>query len=168
MERLFRIADPDEDRLALIAELDASDSYQARLLDEMARPPWRGKAVTTGFLEEKEVARLLAAADAVVYPFIHGISDRNTSYLAALLQDSFVLATSHEREGYDPSANLYFADPDDLDAMARALRQYKGRHLANPQRSHPDWEQIASSHMELYAELLGHPAAVRPSASRHA
>ena len=111
----------------------------------------------TGFLEDMEVARLLAAADAVVLPYRVGGGPWNTSLHAALLQGTFVLATSNERSGYDPRQNLHWARPRDLDEFRAALEKYAGvrKDDKTAEELPPTWETVVSRHEEVYRARLG-------------
>ncbi len=72
IESLFEIADPQRHRLVLICDLSAEDTYQASILSLASRGDWTGKVTVTGYLPPEQAGRLLAAADAVVFPFLNG------------------------------------------------------------------------------------------------
>jgi glycosyltransferase involved in cell wall biosynthesis len=150
VERLFEIADPTDHRLALICDLDASDSYHRHVLYRMTREPWIGKARATGFLPPDQVARLLSAADAVVLPFPEGGGVWSTSAQAAMTQGTFVLVTSRERRGYDAHENVYYADPDDMGEMREALRNRVGTRLHVDDKVVSVWDSIADEHAQVY------------------
>lgn len=156
VEFLFDIADPAKHHLVLICDLDKEDAYHKAILDRIEDERWVGNVSVTGFLPAAEVARLLAAADAVVLPFQDGGGIWNTSIHAATIQGTFVLTTSRERHGYDTSENIYYARPDDVTDMHDALNVYVSA-TATPglERRLPDWESIASAHMSLYPRIIG-------------
>lgn len=156
VELLFDIADSTQDHLVLICDLDPQNEYQRSVLDSTSRPPWLGKVTVTGFLEAEQVGKLLAAADAVVLPFRDGGGEWNTSIRAAVAQGMFVLTTSHEKHGYDPSVNTYFARPDDVADMRHALRKFIGTRTIE-QNGCPasDWQAIAVAHQLLYEKVVG-------------
>ncbi len=151
VELLFEIADPGQDSVVLACDLNPEDVYHKTILNHLRREPWEGKVAVTGFLPAVEVGKLLAAADAVVLPFRDGGGEWNTSIHAAATQGTFVLATSRERHGYDPAENIYFARPDDVADMRRALRTFVAKRIARlgaEPVSH--WEVIADAHQSLY------------------
>jgi glycosyltransferase involved in cell wall biosynthesis len=151
IELLFEIADPERDRLALICDLNSADAYQESILKSINRAPWAGKANVTGFLPSDEVARILAAADAVVLPFQNGGGLWNTSIRAATAQGTFVLTTSCERHGYDSSENVYYARPEDVPEMREALRTFIGnRNSETVKDPCSEWDSIASEHVSLF------------------
>lgn len=155
VEQLFEIADPEKHHLLLIGELSQSDTYhrQLRALADSAR--WRGKVTITGFVDPQRAARLLAVADAAVFPFVKGGGVWNSSLHAAIFQGTFVVVTSPERRGYEAGQNIYYAAPGAIDEMQAALARYAGRRL--PQRvSEPSskWSGIARAHAELYRSLI--------------
>jgi glycosyltransferase involved in cell wall biosynthesis len=156
VELLFDIADPRQDHLVLIGQLDQGDPYQRAVRDRTQREPWRGRVTVTGFLPGEQVARLLAAVDAVILPYRDGGGVWNTSMQAAAIQGTFVLTTSRERQGFDPSSNVYFSKPGDIADMRSALRRYIGRRNgAPPLDGYTSWESIAQAHASLYHEILG-------------
>ena len=74
----------------------------------------------------------------------------------AAIQGTFVLTTSRERHGYDPSENIYYARPDDVADMRQALNLYVGHRTVNNATSqYADWDSIADAHVRLYRSLLG-------------
>jgi glycosyltransferase involved in cell wall biosynthesis len=152
---LFQIADPAQHHLLLIGELSASDAYHARVLQLASMPEWKGKVTITGFVEIEEAARLLALADAVVFPYMGGGGVWNTSLHAAACQGTFVLATSAEKNGYDSAAHIYYAPPQAVDQMKQALSDYAG--VRNPHRINAEesWRALAAAHEALYRSLPG-------------
>jgi glycosyltransferase involved in cell wall biosynthesis len=156
IESLFEIADPLRHRIVLICDLSASDAYQASILGLANRRDWVGNTVVTGFLPAEKAGRLLAAADAAVFPFLNGGGEWNSSIHGAVAQGTFVLATSLDRRGYDAENNIYYAVPGDIGEMRQALREHIGRRRP-PSAGSPEaeWDSIAEAHLDLYRTLLG-------------
>ena len=156
VELMFDVPDPRQDHLVLIGQLNQDHPYQRAVRERTQREPWRGKVTVTDFLPGDEVARLLAAVDAVVLPFRDGGGVWNTSLQAAAIQGTFVLTTSRERQGFDSSSNIYFSKPGDITDMRSALRQYVGRRNTSAVTDgYASWEFIAQAHASLYREILG-------------
>ena len=153
VEAVFDIADPKRNSLALICELNPLNPYHKLLLERINHGPWTGKVTVTGFLPPDEVARILAAADAVVLPFPDGVGVWSTSAQAAMFQGTFVLATSRERHGYDSAENVYYANPGDIADMQQALFSYIGR-KNDSVKNYADWDLIAGAHIQLYSDVL--------------
>jgi len=156
IESLFSVADPSKDFLLLICELDPGNDYQRNIIDRINNPPWQGRAVATGFLQDIEVARLLATSDAAVFPFAEGGGPWNTSLQAASIQGTFVITTSTNRNGYDPVENVHYSAPGDVTGMREALLANTGRRIP-PRLSlqQDEWRRIASAHLSLYRETAG-------------
>jgi glycosyltransferase involved in cell wall biosynthesis len=155
IEALFEIADPQRHRLVLICDLSDTDAYQASILALANRDDWAGKVTVTGFLPSVEAAKLLAAADAVILPFRDGGGEWNSSIHSAAVQGTFVLTNSHEKQGYDENANIYYALPSDVPNMQGALQQHAGRRRQGSSAVQGEnWDTIASAHVELYQSLL--------------
>ncbi len=154
VEQLFDLCDPSRDVIVLATELRETDSYHRHLLALAAEPRWAGRVCVTGYLDAREVAEWLAAADAVVLPFRTGGGFWNTSLTAAAAQGTFVLTTSPEGSGYDAGANVYFAKPDDVSGMRAALDAHAGTRV-EPRDAEDPWESIAAAHVELYRAVLG-------------
>ena len=164
VEVLFEIADPDEVRLVLICDLDPWDSYHRTLLKRITSDPWRGRVSVTGFLAPSDAARLLAASDAVVLPFPNGGGVWSTSAQAAIIQGTFTLVTSLDRNGYDPTENVYYAHPSAIGEMRDALKSHVGR------RKHVEaghqrllWDAIARQHVDMYRSLLAKTDEPKPT-----
>lgn len=155
IELLFQIANPLAHHLIVIGVLDSGDEYHRLILDRINRPPWIGKVTVTGFLPAEEAGRILAAADAVVLPFREGGGIWNTSIHAAVAQGTFVLTTAREQCGYDSSRNVYYARPDDVADMRRALETYISTRRPEMAEDHvSEWETIASAHIGVYNSVL--------------
>jgi glycosyltransferase involved in cell wall biosynthesis len=155
IEQLFEIADPTRDRLILVCDLDASDSYQRGILERASAAEWAGRVTVTGFQSAEEAGRILAAADAAVFPFRAGGGEWNTTLQGAAAQGTFVLTTSDPAGGYDAARNAYLARIDDVADMRRALEQYAGRRgAAGAGPDAPTWDSIAAAHQELYEAML--------------
>ncbi len=153
IDDLLAIVEPQRHHLVMVGAIQESDPYQAALARRLRREPYRGSVTTTGFLPPLEVARILAAADAVVLPFRHGGGSWNTTIQAAILQGTFVLTTSAETPGFDAERNLCWVRPGDIAQLKVALEQHLGRRRAAPS---PDatWAKIAGRHLEIYRDNL--------------
>lgn len=152
VHHLFRIADPREDQLVLIGELLENDAYHAHLLRLARSSEWRDRVTLYGFAAPDEVARILAAADAAVFPFEDGGGIWNSSVHAATSQGTFTVLTSHERFGYASAENVYYAVPGSIEEMKSALRRFAGRRVMPPERD--EWRGIAQTHLDIYRTLL--------------
>ena len=153
VDRIFELADPARHHLLLICDLDPSTDYRRQVLALAQSESWRGNVTITGFLPPAEVGQLLAASDAIVFPFATGIGDWNTSVQAALASGSFVVGTSgnNSRLGHDESRNLTLVPCGDWQAFRAGLLAGLGR------RREPDvsnaWSAIAEAHQKFYARL---------------
>jgi glycosyltransferase involved in cell wall biosynthesis len=154
VDQLFSFASPALHHLLLIGEITPHDPYHARLLELAASPEWKGKVTITGFVDPQEAGRLLACADAVAFPYRGGGGVWNSSLHAALSQETFILATSADRRGYDQEMNIYYAEPDNLNEMRSALLAYQGMRGRKRQPVTDAWSAIAIAHEEVYASLL--------------
>ncbi len=155
VDSLFEIADPNKHHLVLIGSLDESDPYHQSLRARALQGDWAGKVTITDFLPSVEAARLLAAADAVVLPFRNGGGLWNTSLHGAAIQGTFIVTTSHEKQGYDPNTNIFSASPGDNAAIRQALATYAGnRNTDDNIKNYATWDSIAESHLQIYRALL--------------
>jgi glycosyltransferase involved in cell wall biosynthesis len=160
IEVIFHAANPDNDRLVLICELDPHDSYQASIICLAESKKWKGKCTVAGYVEEQEAASILASADAVVLPFIEGATPRNGSLLAARLQGTFVVTTHTEFHGYNASEHTYYASPGNVNEIRDALQIYAGKRF-NGNPGIAGWDDIAVKHFKLYDRLIGRDSVVR-------
>jgi glycosyltransferase involved in cell wall biosynthesis len=153
VETLFDVADPARDRLVLVCELHESNAYQRMILDRSRAGPWSGKVTVTGYLPADEVAKVLAASDAVVYPYPSGGGEWNTALHAATAQGVFLLATSLAREGYDPDGNIHYCRPGDIVGMRLALAARLGHRIVPPRDVASGWAQIAKAHLRVFGQM---------------
>ena len=150
---LFEIADPTQHHLLLIGELDPADAYQRCVLEAAASARWRGRATVLGYVPAQKAARLIAAADAVVFPLSEGTGPWNTSVNSAVASGTLVVATTTDAKkvGYDAKRNLLLASPGDAAAMKAGLEQHIGT------RRTPDltdqWDRVAEAHERFYAQF---------------
>jgi glycosyltransferase involved in cell wall biosynthesis len=152
VEQLFSIADPGRHHLLLICELSPENAYHTRLQELANSSEWKDHITITGFVNSDHAAKLLAAADAVVFPFRDGGGDWNSSLHAAMSQGTFAIVTSLERHGYAGDENVYYAAPGAVNDMRTALDQYAGKR--NPPSLSDQWAEIARAHAELYQSVI--------------
>jgi glycosyltransferase involved in cell wall biosynthesis len=152
VEQLFGVADPGKHHLLLICELSPDDAYHARLLKLVNSSEWKDHVTITGFVDSGHAAKLLAAADAAVFPFTGGGGTWNSSLHAAMLQGTFAIVTSLERRGYAGDENVYYAAPGAVNDMRTALDQYAGNR--NTPSLSDQWAEIARAHVELYQSVI--------------
>ncbi len=148
VEQLFEIANPLTDRLVLAGPV-ADPEYQTQLRAEATLQGWDDDVQFVGFLPSEMAANLLAAADAVLLPFLNGGGEWNTSIHAAQSQGTVVITTSKSPAGDDPVANKYTAAPGSIDEMRDALNRLSGRHSA-PRSPDAQWSEIAGAHLAFY------------------
>lgn len=149
MEDLFDMIE-ERDALVLVCTLDARDDYQRRILELSGR----ARCTVTGPLPARDVAEILASADAVVLPFANGAGPWNSSLRGARMQGTFVLTTSNERRGYDAEQNVYYARPADVAEMREALQRYSGtRRPPAVEEAGEEWRSMARAHLDFYREL---------------
>ena len=153
VDRLFEIADPTRHHLLLICDPDQSTDYRRQVHNLALSEPWHDHVTITGFLPPAEVGRLLAASDAIAFPFTTGIGDWNTSVQAALTSGSFVIGTSANEAllGFDESKNMRLVSCDDWQAFRSGLLAGLGRRR-EPESS-KGWSAIVRAHKNLYAEI---------------
>ena len=151
-DQLFDICDPEIDRLVFVGDADVDRDYTDEVAARAGDPTWAGKATLAGYLSESEIARHLAAADAVVLPFRRGGGIGNGTIHAAVLQGTPVVTTSHERQGLDAADLVYYARPDDVADMRRGLDEVAGRRRpVDGSADRAEWDRMAEAHGAIYA-----------------
>jgi glycosyltransferase involved in cell wall biosynthesis len=153
IERVFEIADSKSHHLVLICDLNENHPYQANILKRTSSGPWAGKVTVTGFQPATNVGQFLAVADAVLFPFLDGAGEWNTSLKAAEAAGVFTIATTKDSSvlGYHEKRNIYFASCDDMPGMQVALKRYLGRRVES--RLGNEWGRIATEHERIYRSL---------------
>lgn len=156
VELLFSIADPKKHHLLLLCDLSVENLYQKKLIELSQSDVWRGRVTVMGYLEAEKVARFLSISDAVVFPFIAGAGEWNTSVQAALASGAPVLATAYgsSETGYQLERNLYLSPCGDIKNLQLGLATIIGKR-GRPAHTN-DWDLIAQSHREFYEVILDH------------
>lgn len=156
VEQLFEIADPARDALVIAGNPDVDPAYTEQLRALCGSARWAGRARVAGFMPVDEVADLLAAADAVVLPFVQGGGNWNSSISAALVQGTPVVTTATERHGLDAGRRIYFARPNDMQDLRRGLEAVLANRVqpGDIAAEEDDWSRIAEEHMALYRSAL--------------
>jgi len=161
VDQLFEIAAPATDHLLLVGEAPEGSEFAQAIRKTASRAPWSGKVTILGHQPEDDVARLLAAADAVVLPFVEGGGPWNTSLLAARMQKAVIVSTSLTQQGWQAEQNIYWAKPGDTVQMRRALANYASLPASAGLNPVPDWSDVVTAHLALYG---GGPAHTLPIA----
>jgi len=154
VELLFKIADPERDRIVLLCDLREANPYQKHILEMCQLPPWTNSIRVTGFLPIARVADILAASDAVVLPFPGGGGDWNSTLNAVLAQGTLAISTSLSQEGYDPATNVFYCKPGDVSSMVFGLANYSGKKIDPSRDPDKDWERSADSHLDVYMHTI--------------
>jgi glycosyltransferase involved in cell wall biosynthesis len=166
-EQLFEIADPRRDHLVIVGQLTPGDLYHESIIRLAGSEPWAGRVTLAGFLPADMVARVLAAADAVVLPFRQGGGNWNTSLHGAIAQGTYVVTTSRDRTGYDDEQHVHYAVPDDVAAMREALSRRISQRRDVPKRTPEDeWQDIARAHRAVYGQATAAARRTRRQAAR--
>lgn len=154
LENLFKIVNPETQHLVLICDLDIRNPYQEEILNIIKQEKWVKHVTVTGFLPSQEVGKILAASDAIIFPFPDGTGVWNTSLKAAENSGVFTIATTKQPEllGYQKDRNIYYLACDDINSMGEVLDHYIGnRIMLNTSYS---WEDVSRSHHQFYQKLL--------------
>ena len=154
LEVLLEAVSKTRARLIMACDLFPSDDYHKSLLDRVSALGIAARTTITGFLPDRALSEIMAAADAVVLPFRDGAQPCNTSIDGAVAQGTFVLTTSLLHSGYDHEKNIYWAKPGDVDEMIAALDKFAGlRSACVPSDS--KWRDIAARHLKIYRQVGG-------------
>jgi glycosyltransferase involved in cell wall biosynthesis len=164
---VFDIVDPGKHHVVITGMGGELDEYQTRIKSVAESEAWSSSVTLLGFLEGVEVARLLAAADAVLLPFTEGSGTWNTSLLAAQQQGSFVVTTSRERSGYASDTNTYSARPGDVREMREALDSHSGTRAGTLQSDCYGWSDVARAHLDLYRLVVRGSGSAGAEDARH-
>lgn len=153
IESLLELVARTQSTLVLACDFRAEDSYHQKILARIDDLLIRDRVHIVGFVDDKNLAMLLGAADAAVFPFTEGAADWNTSIDGAVSQGVFVLTTTKSVSRYDQERNIFYAQISAVDEMQEVLRLYAGRKV-NVKAADSAWEEIARAHEKIYRELL--------------
>lgn len=152
IELVLTLLESINSKLILICDLNPSNQYHKQILELINQKNLNDRVFVTGFLPAVLSARYMAASDAVILPFKEGVSQRHTSFLAAVAQGVLVVTTSDKKRGYFENENVFYAPIDDLQAMIDGIKLYAGRKIRVKETS--NYLEIAKQHIEFYKELL--------------
>ncbi|RFC34918.1 MAG: Glycosyltransferase involved in cell wall bisynthesis [Candidatus Nitrotoga sp. SPKER] len=153
IEMLFEIVAKTKAHLLMACDFQPDDDYHKSLLDKIKTMGIESYITIMGFLPEVQLASILAASDAVVFPFRDGAGPWNTSIDGAIAQGTFVLTTSLMASGYSKERNVYFAKPGNVEEMILSIQTYAGCRIpSKPPIS--EWRNIADQHLSIYKQLI--------------
>ena len=141
-------------KMMIIGELNQSNPYHREMLTRIAADGLNEFITISGHLEQNAVSDYLAMSDACVLPFLDGVHPKRGSFLAARQQGTFVVTTSKTKKGLFPDENVYYAEPGDVEEMAKALQEFSGRRLPDGSRSARTWKTVADEHLAFFNLLL--------------
>jgi|GEM_PF-6840769 glycosyltransferase involved in cell wall biosynthesis len=148
-EDIIDIYDPEKHVWVHVGQIDSQDQYQAHF---MKKADEKGiKIFFTGHLAKKDVAKHLLAADACVFPFKGGVTDRHGTFLAAASQGAYTVAYHARKKGYIKEDNAYYIMCGDKERLKKAIEFKTPVKMEKPDL--PGWESIAKAHVELYRNL---------------
>lgn len=149
---------------SLALPTDEAAAWRAEVEELVAHEGLEGAVRITGFLPDREVSPLLAAADVGVLPFTAGTTTKSGSLLALAAHGVPVVATAADPA--DPALRdgeeALLVPTRDADAIAAGLDRVladaglAGRLRAGGQRlvAARSWDAIAAAHIALYQEVL--------------
>lgn len=153
IEMLFEVVARTNARLLMVCDIREDDYYHKSLLDKITVMGIQSRVNIMGFLPDEQLATILAASDAVVFPFRDGAGAWNTSIDGAIAQGVFVLTTSYTVNGYNKEKNIYFVKPSAVEEMIAAIQRYAGYRI-RPKPSMLEWQNIAEQHIGIYRKLI--------------
>lgn len=153
IEVLFEIVAKTNSWLLMACDFRSDDFYHRSLLDKITSMGIGSRVIMAGFLPEDQLADILAASDAVVFPFRDGVGAWNTSVDGAIAQGVFVLTTSLVVNGYNEGKNIYFAKPGNVSEMISSIQRYAGYRIS-PKPPTLEWRNIAERHLKIYNQIV--------------
>ncbi|WP_461207109.1 glycosyltransferase [Clostridium sp. DL1XJH146] len=142
-------------KLLIISELNKNDRYHKELKDKIKYLNLVNNVYITGYLNEQDVSNTIKICDFMVYPFIEGLSPKNSSFLAAELQNVKIITTCPEKsyKCLEFGNNVFFVDnAKNIEEMERIIiTNYKN---SNKEIFVEDsWQEIASLTSDLYKSI---------------
>jgi len=148
-ELLVRTLDPKKHAWIHIGKIYGDTPYQYEFLRKVAAAGL--KINFTGYVSPADAASYLASADACVFPFIHGVTQRHATFLAAASQGVYTIASHGERRGYYKKENVYYIPLNSVTALKEALDF--NTHKTRVKSSVFTWGEIAQQHMDFYKKM---------------
>lgn len=143
-------------KILLIGELNSCNKYHKTLIDLINLYKLQEEIVVTGYLESEEVADYISICDWMIFPFVKGLSPRNGSFLAALLQGVNIITTkSDDYCNFNNINNVFFIDTYlDINSIMKHLVNNK-KNIINNSNIQYSWDEIAYKNHNIYLEVEG-------------
>lgn len=110
----------------------------------------KDRVIVTGFLEENQVADMIAVSDVAILPFKNGVKTRNGSFLASYNQKVPVITTAFDKKDEN---GIYYVEPKNTHKLLEKTKQV----LSEKQdfvREELTWEKVAKKYMEIFEEVM--------------
>jgi glycosyltransferase involved in cell wall biosynthesis len=151
-EILFNVYNQKKHSWLHIGDLDKNNLYQMEFLKKALKSNINIKF--TGYVEKLEVAKLLACADVCVFPFIKGISTRHATFMAAVIQNSYVIATHKNKIGFKKKQNVFYIPPNNIEYLKKAFEFNPGKSRHKKNDFSTAWQKIAEQHLLFYKKII--------------
>lgn len=144
-------------KILLIGELNSNNKYHKTLIDLINLHELQEEVVITGYLESEDVADYISICDWMVFPFTKGLSPRNGSFLAALLQGVNIITTKSDDYGnFSNVNNVFFIDTYlDITSIINYLINGNKNGVLNASNIQYSWDEIAVKNHNIYLEVEG-------------
>lgn len=153
VDLIFEACNPEEHYILVIGDTTKFRSeYSKKIENILLSDKWKNSAKSTGFIRENDVANFLAASDVCIFPFKKGLGERNASFNAALIQNTFIITTHREMEGYDSNNHVYYTKVDDIKKIQEVLKNSVS-YIPKINKPHENsWSELAKKHLDIYSE----------------
>ncbi len=121
--------------LYILAELDSGDKYHTYILNLIGELNLTKYIVIKGYLPETAIAEEIQKTDICVLPFTDGVSDRRTTFSAAMSLGMPVITTLRDPkllpDGLVNQVNVFLVEPQEIEGLAESMRILENGKIRN-------------------------------------
>lgn len=143
-------------KLLFLCEFNINDEYHCNLIKIIKDKNLTADIKITGYLDNIEVANYISICDFMIYPFVNGLSTKNSSFLAAEMQGVPVITTKPKLNSFNKetvNSNVYFIEKfNDVDSIVDIIISYKGSGRIKDIMIE-SWSNISDKITNIYKQL---------------
>lgn len=144
-------------KMLFVCELNSHDKYHLSIMKLIKDNKLTENIKITGYLTDIEVANSISICDFMIYPFVYGLSTKNSSFLAAEMQGISIITTKPKLNNHDRhllNSNVYFIEKyDDINAIIDIIKQNNIVKLKEESIMVKDWNIISKSLNKIYHKM---------------
>ena len=145
-------------KLVLLGSFPNSD-YANGLRNIISENQLDDYIISTGYLSDNQVANYISAIDFFVYPFVYGVSPKNTSVLVAIAHDKPLITTRRNGKTVIDAHGIYYLNSSsDIREIVNLIDRFQSDMLmygVDYTSFDLTWDRVGKEHLRLYEKCMG-------------